>query len=639
MKLIQPKDCKINIGLRCNNLKCKKEIKQNEWFYHCIENSSNTEIHKGPYNYCHKCGNLKMRLMAKRKAKKEKKAKEEAEAKENKGNTEWTPTDIYDIFNKVNEKINLPNFLNSNNQQPQTLEEKYDLTDNQVKLLYLIPDEMHHHAAIWIKATESDAKLMHEYHEICQDLFLDIDMEKFPHFAVFGCDSIEFEQLPSFQKFAMQRILIVLATHHVSLTYCPQIVHLIGILLNKMDEKCVFALCHAMLNASKRNNNMYFTFNYLQNSIRIQTLLTLIKSNVKLVAIHLEENKIDIKDLISSAMESMFVGYLQEELYLLLIDRFFEKGYKILLRFGVSLIRNCQKQLCQTKNICEFKGELMKYSKSLTPKILNSWTFMVKIWDTSFENLETEQKNNRDNYLNEPNPQRMIRMWPKWDKQKISESRSVIFNTKWMFYQTWSWLPAQCHLGEFSLLFNAQLHGYKLMSLYYYCMNHENLVLFIKTTNGEIFGAFVSTIGHEQHWKNFLSDHKAFIFVLKSNDTSLNKPRKIEYKDAVLSVLPTKESLSVGYKNQNLIFVDEGLRHGFSDECKELNSPSLCSSRQDGQFDIAAIEVWSVEHEYQGTVRKKESIHSLCENHLQKLSKVLFGGRQHRHGEYAAFRG
>ena len=293
MKLIQPSQCSINIGLRCNNLKCKKEMKQNEWFYHCIENSSNTEFHKGPYNYCYKCAQLKMKLIAKRnaKAKKKQKAKEK-ETKQSQSQSqidnEWTPTDIYDIFNKVKEKLN----INDNNDKPMSLEEKYDLNESQVKLLYLIPDDMHKHVAIWIKSTNADSTLMHEYNEMCQELFHDIDMNKFPHFAVFGCDTIQFEQLPLFEKYSMQRILIILATHHVSLTYCPQIVHLIGKLLSKMDEKCVFALTHSMLKIS-RKNNLYFTFTFLQNSIRIQTLLSLIKSNVKMVASHLEKNNTD----------------------------------------------------------------------------------------------------------------------------------------------------------------------------------------------------------------------------------------------------------------------------------------------------------------------------------------------------------
>ena len=152
----------------------------------------------------------------------------------------------------------------------------------------------------------------------------------------------------------------------------------------------------------------------------------------------------------------------------------------------------------------------------------------------------------------------------------------------------------------------------------------------------EIFGAFVTTIGHEQHWKNFLSDPNAFLFVLQGNDDD-DGPKRIEYEDAVLSVLPTKNSLSVGYKNYNLVFLDESLRNGFSDECKELNSPSLCAS-SDGQFKVSAVEVWSVEHEYQAPVKRRDSIHSLCDNNLQKLSNVLFGGRQHRHGEYSSFR-
>ena len=185
------------------------------------------------------------------------------------------------------------------------------------------------------------------------------------------------------------------------------------------------------------------------------------------------------------------------------------------------------------------------------------------------------------------------------------------------------------------MLFNAQIHGYKLLSLYYRCMNHRNLVILIKTTKDEVFGAFVSTIGHEQHWKNFLNDNEAFVFLLKSNDSE-NGQRKIYCSGHVSSVLPTRRSLSVGYDRCNLIFIDDALEHGFSEECEQINCSSLCGE-DDGQFDIYNVEIWSVEDEFEAAVHKKDSIHSLCEDYnLHKLSNVLFGGRQHSHTQYSS---
>ena len=65
MQLVRPRDCTITIGLQCNNKKCHKTILTEEWFYHCVANSSNATEHKGPYNYCLKCGHLKMKMIRK----------------------------------------------------------------------------------------------------------------------------------------------------------------------------------------------------------------------------------------------------------------------------------------------------------------------------------------------------------------------------------------------------------------------------------------------------------------------------------------------------------------------------------------------------------------------------------------------
>ena len=65
MQLVRPRDCAIAIGLQCNNKKCHKTISSEEWFYHCVANSSNATEHKGPYNFCMKCGHLKMKMIRK----------------------------------------------------------------------------------------------------------------------------------------------------------------------------------------------------------------------------------------------------------------------------------------------------------------------------------------------------------------------------------------------------------------------------------------------------------------------------------------------------------------------------------------------------------------------------------------------
>eukprot|EP01084_Bolivina_argentea_P233400 393132_1 len=122
----------------------------------------------------------------------------------------------------------------------------------------------------------------------------------------------------------------------------------------------------------------------------------------------------------------------------------------------------------------------------------------------------------------------------------------------------------------------------------------------IRTTTNEIFGAFVNTIGYEQHWKTILSDHKAFVFALRlqiSAESSAYDAEKIAFDDSVLSVAPTQHSFSIANEKSNLICVDEGLRSG-------------CYRNQ--QFDIAHLEVWTVEDDFGfkiATSQRKESIH------------------------------
>ena len=103
-------------------------------------------------------------------------------------------------------------------------------------MMYLIAEEWHQHAAVWIKAMDADAQRMDQYNQQCMDLFYGVKMADFPHFVTFGSD-LDFEAMPQDRKYAMQRVLVVLATHHLALTFCPMLVHLVEALMLKMDVK------------------------------------------------------------------------------------------------------------------------------------------------------------------------------------------------------------------------------------------------------------------------------------------------------------------------------------------------------------------------------------------------------------------
>ena len=59
-------------------------------------------------------------------------------------------------------------------------------------------------------------------------------------------------------------------------------------------------------------------------------------------------------------------------------------------------------------------------------------------------------------------------------------------------------------------------------------------------------------------------------------------------------VHPTSHYLAIGDGNVQAIYIDDSLNHGFSNPCKTFDSPILVSDTN-GEFQINAVEVWSVE--------------------------------------------
>jgi len=369
-----------------------------------------------------------------------------------------------------------------------------------------------------------------------------------------------------------QRILLVLAIEHDSLKYCPQLPYVVERMLldPNATEQGVFAICHSMLVASKRNN-WYFRTDYFNSYVRIKTFLSIFEDNVSAVSAFLKEKKMDISNLLGDAISSMFVDFLNEATYLRLVDIFTVEGYKILFRVGVALLNHAQQKLVECDNLSLFRATLVRESNKLTPEQLCQRCFAIYLTRNKFDKLDQfhRDKGFDDKALNAVEEESYVRRWPTWNANTLKQSK--ILTKKVQFLQLWVWLPPGCHIGDYRMLFSTEKDGYKLSSLYLKCQEVCNLIIVIKTTRKEIIGVFVSQLDDPDNADHFaplkrrVVDTKILLFQMykTGNFTPSLKPLKAMKEDKEDEDGDDQIKSDDEYKGDE----DEDPTYGFEPQC------------------------------------------------------------------------
>jgi len=85
----------------------------------------------------------------------------------------------------------------------------------------------------------------------------------------------------------------------------------------------------------------------------------------------------------------------------------------------------------------------------------------------------------------------------------------------------WQWLPERLTTVTPKLAYSSDEHGTSLTTFYTRCQPFEQTILVVKTTNGELFGAFCSASWAERNYKDdkgmrqtYFGNGETFLFSL-----------------------------------------------------------------------------------------------------------------------------
>ncbi|CAL8301961.1 unnamed protein product [Lota lota] len=205
----------------------------------------------------------------------------------------------------------------------------------------------------------------------------------------------------------------------------------------------------------------------------------------------------------------------------------------------------------------------------------------------------------------------------------------------------WSWIPERFALCQPQLLFTTATHGCSLNRFYSHCEGYEPTLLLIRTTVGDVCGAFLSTDWEERkrggNKLSFFGTGECFVFRMKpemeryewvvirhpelasavktdgqegevggqNSDSSsgLQQPERppgelspflaarhfnLNSRNTSMFMAGNFDSIIVGGGEGNALYIDSELNHGRTGRCTTFDNPPLCSE----SFQVALLEVW-----------------------------------------------
>ncbi|XP_056119658.1 TBC1 domain family member 24 [Rhinichthys klamathensis goyatoka] len=328
------------------------------------------------------------------------------------------------------------------------------------------------------------------------------------------------------------------------------------------------------------------------------------------------------------------------------MDVFLVEGYKVLYRVALAILKFYRKQCVASgsaltkKESAAVRSEIQTFvqniGKSVTPEKLLEKAFSIRLF--SRKEITLLQLANEKSLQ-----QKGITVKQKRQNVHLAVNAdnfsSEIVGAK-EIRDVWSWIPERFALCQPQLLFTTSTHGCSLNRFYSHCEGYEPTLMLIRTTDGEVCGAFLSTDWEERkrggNKLSFFGTGECFVFTMKpemeryewviikhpelasaaqpagdehtggednGGPLSLEKPAtdpsqlspflsarhfNLNSRNTSMFMAGNVDSIIIGGGDGNALYIDSELNHGRTERCLTFDNPPLCAE----SFQIALLEVW-----------------------------------------------
>ncbi|XP_068610849.1 TBC1 domain family member 24 [Brachionichthys hirsutus] len=449
---------------------------------------------------------------------------------------------------------------------------------------------------------------------------------------------------------SVHRIVNCIAGQFPDISHCPSLPAATSLLLHfSEDEAQCFEHVSRLLSCNEPGKRMLdqtflayesscMTFGDLANKYCTATHKLIVASTQDVLQVYSDWQRWVLGDLPFSHVVRILDVYLVE-------------GYKILYRVAIALLKFYRKHKAglqgdqadeprqgSDKVRADIQAFIKGIASTISPDKLLEKAFSIRLFSRKEITLLqlTNEKSLQQKGITVKQKRRNVQLALNPDTFS-----SGIVGVKEM-RDIWSWIPERFALCQPQLLFTTATHGCSLNRFYSHCEGYEPTLLLIRTIDGDVCGAFLSTDWEERkrggNKLSFFGTGECFVFRLKPemeryewvvirhpelassvkgqdleetppsegqsmDDSSLRQAEKpagelspflsarhfnLNSKNTSMFMAGNFDSIIVGGGEGNALYIDSELNHGRTGRCTTFDNPPLCAE----SFQVSLLEVW-----------------------------------------------
>ena len=411
----------------------------------------------------------------------------------------------------------------------------------------------------------------------------------------------------------LTKILYLIAHRHPHFEFIPIFPAIAAIFISYYPDRLVFPLLEVFIktgnSGSSSNSEMkewpFFPQNRRESLIfsRIfDDLLLKFVPNVSRHILKIQGREPQFNPRWNRLLSEFFIGILPNSYIFKIFDAYLIEGYKVPIRFALAHVALQQENLLKCQTGAEFKDCLINcftkpsmenvagssgttgsgfppYSFKVLQKTAYSLKFSRNIL-VRFKNrhrklsLEDFEDGDRALMLHKPLP-------------KLSRTSQFLNDQDWA--NIWQWIPARFRILDLELLFVSSEHGYRLGTLFEKATDSEPLILAIETTDGNIFGAYLSKSLKNRTSRKLFGTGESFIVNLRPAAQSYSWNEACDNQQFIYA---DENFLAIGCSSGKFgIWIDRDLNQVVSSPCDTFRNPSFIEN-ESGWSDIYCIELY-----------------------------------------------
>nr|XP_013808633.1 PREDICTED: TBC1 domain family member 24-like [Apteryx mantelli mantelli] len=478
---------------------------------------------------------------------------------------------------------------------------------------------------------------------------------------LFGKQSVSSHPLPDFLEgcsmptycltlegvMALKKILICIGNLFPDITYSPILPSLVALLLHYSEEEAQCFENISRLIASNTTHTSYIDQSFLAHQASCMTFGDL--ANKHCPAAH---------RLIASASENVFEVYSEWLSWLFhdlpfnyairIFDVYLLEGQKVLYRIALALLKQYRLSVTSTElEGIDIKTDLQAFVQNIGEHVtvdkLLERAFGIRlfsrkeIWLLQMANRKAlmERGMTMVQSSNGHPPSHRQSFHLAVDMQNFSSSIVTAQEMRII----WSWIPERFSLFPPLLLFSTSEDGCSLQRFYSCCEGYEPTVLLIKTTEGEVCGAFLSSDWSERRksgaTSGFFGTGECFVFTvrpemeryewvfIKKPELAKAVPRSrqrspspspasllgsspggrlspflavrhflLPSQTASMFMAGSREGIIIGGGGGRALALDTELLWGRTEHCETFDNPPLCQEN----FKVQLLEAWGFQN-------------------------------------------